>query len=46
MDFEEIKELISSLGQPKYRAEQLYSGLQAGKSLENINIPKDFVQNL
>ena len=41
MDFEEIKELISSLGQPKYRAEQLYSGLQAGKSLENINIPKD-----
>ena len=41
MNFEEIQQLISSIGQPKYRAEQLYSGLQAGKSLENINVPKD-----
>ncbi len=41
MNFEEIQQLVSSIGQPKYRAEQLYSGLQAGKFLENINIPKE-----
>lgn len=41
MNFEEIQELVLSSGQPKYRAQQLYSGLQCGKGLDKINIPKD-----
>lgn len=41
MNFEEIQELVLASGQPKYRAQQLYSGLQSGKDLEKINIPKD-----
>ena len=41
--FEEITELILNCGQPKYRAQQLYQGLQAGKKIEEINIPKDLI---
>ena len=30
----EIEELVESLGEPKYRAKQLYQGLQIGKKIE------------
>ncbi len=46
LSFSEIKQLIEELGQPKYRAEQLYKGLQAGKELNDINIPKELKQLL
>ncbi len=38
---EEIKSISVSLGQPSYRANQLYSGLQAGKNIDEINISKE-----
>lgn len=40
MGLSEIEEVILNLGQPKYRAKQLYSGLQAGKRPEEINVPR------
>ena len=41
MNFDEIRELVLSSGQPEYRAQQLYSGINSGKELNSINIPKD-----
>ncbi|MBR2860784.1 MAG: 23S rRNA (adenine(2503)-C(2))-methyltransferase RlmN [Clostridia bacterium] len=41
LSFSEIEELVESLGEPKYRAKQLYQGLQMGKKIEEINISKD-----
>lgn len=46
MNFEEIQELVLSSGQPKYRAQQLYSGIQAGKQIDKINIPKELKEFL
>ena len=34
----ETEELVLSLGEAKFRGEQLYSGLQAGKGIDEINI--------
>ncbi len=46
LSFEEIQQLVIDLGEPKYRAQQLYSGLQNGKSIENINISKELKAKL
>ncbi len=40
LSFDEIKTLIAELGEASFRADQLYTGLQQGKALEEINIPK------
>lgn len=42
----ESEELAVALGEAKFRGSQLYSGLQAGKSIENINISKSFREKL
>lgn len=41
LSFEEITDLVVNSGQPKYRAQQLYSGLQAGKNIDQINISQE-----
>ncbi len=46
LNFDEILQIVLESGQPKYRAQQLYSGLQAGKRIEEINIPKNFKEYL
>lgn len=41
LDFSELKELVESIGEPKYRAEQLYTQMQKGISPEDMtNIGK------
>ncbi len=45
--FEELKDILTSLNQPKYRAEQIYYELHNGKKLSEIsNIPKDLKEAL
>lgn len=39
LNFAEITELTLSLGEKKFRAEQLYTGLMRGKKISEINIP-------
>lgn len=46
LSFNEVQQLIIDLGQPKYRAQQLYTGLQAGKDLKDINVPKELKELL
>ena len=46
LDLEEMTKLISDFGEPKYRAQQLYSGLHQGKSIDEINISKDLKAKL
>ena len=47
LNFEEIQQLLSTKGQPKFRAEQLFQGLQNGLELSQIsNIPKELVTQL
>ena len=47
MSFEELKEILSGIGQPKYRAEQVFSALQSGKRVDEIsNIPNDLKVHL
>ncbi|MBE7091566.1 MAG: 23S rRNA (adenine(2503)-C(2))-methyltransferase RlmN [Clostridiales bacterium] len=46
LSLDEIEQLVISLDEPKYRAKQLYSGLQAGKEIEEINISKELKQKL
>ncbi len=46
LSFDEIQQLIVDLGEPKYRAQQLYSGLQNGKTVESINISKELKNKL
>ena len=42
LSFDDLKQVLSSLNQPKYRAEQIYYELHNGKKLSEIsNIPKD-----
>lgn len=41
LSFSEIQQLVLDLGEPKYRAKQLYSGLILGKELDKINISKE-----
>lgn len=45
--FEELKDILTSLNQPKYRAEQIYYELHNGKKLSEIsNIPKELKETL
>lgn len=47
LSFEELKEKLISLNQPKYRAEQIYYELHNGKTLSEIsNIPKTLTDEL
>ena len=47
LTFEELKQVLVELNQPKYRAEQIYYELHNGKKLEEItNIPKELKQTL
>lgn len=43
LSFEELSKYVVSLGEPAYRAKQLYEALTLGKNLEEIsNLPKSF----
>jgi 23S rRNA (adenine2503-C2)-methyltransferase len=43
----EIKQIVSNLNQPKFRATQLFKGIQLGKSLQEIStLPKKLVEQL
>ena len=47
LSLEEMEELVQSLGQPKYRAKQLFENIYLGKKIEEItNISKDMKQVL
>ncbi len=47
LSYEELKEKLVILGQPKYRAEQIYYDLHNGKKLADIsNIPQSLKENL
>lgn len=46
LSFDEIQQLVIDLDEPKYRAQQLYTGLQNGKRIENINISKELKTKL
>ena len=39
LNFEELENLILSLGEKKFRAKQLYEGLMRGKKISAINLP-------
>ena len=46
LSYSELQELLSGLSVPKYRAEQIYSGLYSGKKLKEItNLPQKLVQD-
>ena len=38
LSFEELSKYVVSLGEPAYRAKQLYEALTLGKNLEEISI--------
>ena len=47
LSHDELKQVLSDLSQPKYRADQIYHDLHNGKKLEEIsNIPKELKQTL
>lgn len=47
LNFEQIKELVRSCGQPSFRAKQLYEGLVQGKDISQITtLPAPFRQRL
>ncbi len=47
LTFEKLQEVLIKLGQPKYRAEQIFNQLHNNKILEQMsNIPKDLVTSL
>lgn len=47
LTFMELENLVVELGEKKYRAEQIFSSLQMGKTLnEMTNIPKSLVEKL
>lgn len=47
LDYQEVCEYVKNLGEPKYRAKQLYEALNLGKSLEEIsNLPKAFKEKI
>ena len=47
LTYEELKQVLVELNQPKYRAEQIYYELHNGKKLNDItNIPKELKQSL
>lgn len=47
LNLDELEEVCSSLGQPKFRAKQIFQNLHLGKTLGEIsNIPKDIKEKL
>ena len=47
MNLQELSEYVVSLGEPKYRAKQLYEACLLGKTLEEIsNLPKSFKEKI
>lgn len=46
LNYAEITELVLSLGEKKFRADQLYSGLMLGKKISDINISKPLKDKL
>ncbi len=46
LSFEELENLIFSLGEKKFRAKQLYDGLTRGKKISGINIPSELRSKL
>ncbi len=46
LSFEELENLILSLGEKKFRAKQLYDGLIRGRKISEINIPADLKNKL
>ena len=46
LNYDEITELVLSLGEKKFRAYQLYSGLMLGKKISDINISKPLKDKL
>ncbi len=47
LTFEEICEYVKNLGEPAYRAKQLYEALTLGKTLDEItNLPKSFKEKI
>lgn len=47
LNYQEICEYVSALGEPKFRAKQLYEGCMLGKKLEEIsNLPKSFKEKI
>ncbi|MDE7400832.1 MAG: 23S rRNA (adenine(2503)-C(2))-methyltransferase RlmN [Clostridia bacterium] len=47
LDYNQISELVVSLGQPKFRAKQLFLGITQGKKLSEISVlPQSFRERL
>lgn len=46
LSFNELENLIASLGEKKFRAKQLYEGLMKGKKISEINISADLKKSL
>ena len=46
LSFEELENLILSLGEKKFRAKQLFDGLMRGKKISAINIPSSLKERL
>ena len=47
MNYAEVCQYVTSLGEPKYRAKQLFEACLLGKSLEEItNLPKSFKEKI
>lgn len=47
LTFDEVCEYVKNLGEPAYRARQLYEAVTMGKSLEEIsNLPKSFKEKI
>lgn len=47
LSLKEIEEILSNVGQPKYRAGQIFGALHNGKTIDEIsNIPKDLKEYL
>lgn len=46
LSFEELENLILSLGEKKFRAKQLYDGIMQGKNVSEINVPKSLKASL
>ncbi|HBN13083.1 MAG TPA: 23S rRNA (adenine(2503)-C(2))-methyltransferase RlmN, partial [Clostridiales bacterium] len=46
LSFEELENLILSLGEKKFRTKQLYEGLMRGKKISEINISAELRSEL
>ena len=47
LTYDEVCQYVKDLGEPAFRAKQLYEALTLGKSLDEIsNLPKSFKQKM